>query len=176
MKHMLRRLDGLLDLIERSVVAVLCCVALILGVMQVVLRYLFNTGFHWNETVFVTLTLWAMLIGGSRAVREGLHARVEIIASILPERGVHVCNLLAMLAACALSALYFYCGYLYVQFVHSMDLRDIDTNVPEAVTYAIVPVAMGLFVVRYVIKLIDWFSDPGEYSRPPEIEQPGGGL
>jgi TRAP-type C4-dicarboxylate transport system permease small subunit len=167
---MLHKVDRLLYHFENFLIAILCSIALFLGVMQVVLRYVFNTGFHWNEAIFVNLTVWAMLIGGSRAVRDGLHARVEIIASLLPERGVHICNLISLLLAFSLSAYLMYCGFLYTQFVHSMDISDIDSGIPDAITYAIVPLAMGLFIIRYFIKIVDWFHDPGEYGRVAEVD------
>jgi C4-dicarboxylate transporter DctQ subunit len=172
---LLAKLDSLLARVEILLIAAFCTVAFILGVMQVVLRYAFGIGFHWNEGVFVTLTVSAMMLGGSRAVRDGLHARVEIIANILPERGVHVCNLIALISALCLSALYVVCGYLYVQFVNSMGIRDIDSNIPDAITYSIVPISMSLFVIRYIIKIVDWRSDPGEYSRMSEIEHDSAG-
>ncbi|MDH5534509.1 MAG: hypothetical protein OEZ08_02915, partial [Betaproteobacteria bacterium] len=60
--------DRTLAHIETGVIVLLSSTALGLGVMQVVLRYVFNTGFPWTEALFVNLTIWAMLFGGSRAV------------------------------------------------------------------------------------------------------------
>lgn len=167
---MLKKIDHILYHFENVTVALFCIAALTLGVMQVVLRYVFNTGFHWNEAIFVTLTVWAILIGGSRAIRDRLHARVEIIASLVPERAVHACNLLSLILAFALSAVFLYCGLLYTKFVHSMGIADIDSGIPDAITYAIVPLAMALYVIRYSIKFIDWFKDPGEYSRMLKVD------
>ena len=166
----LSRIDHGLALLESAIIVALCSVALVLGVLQVFLRYVVNTGFHWNEAVFVTLTIWAMLIGGSRAIRDGLHPRVEIIANILPERAVHFCNLIALLSAFALSALFMVCGFFYTRFVNSMGIADIDSGVPDAITYAIVPIAMFVFIIRYFIKIVHWFRDPGEYSRMVHID------
>lgn len=168
--QLLAKIDQVLARLEALIIVALCSAALFLGVMQVFLRYVVNTGFHWNEAVFVTLTIWAMLIGGGRAIREGLHPRVEIIANILPERAVHFCNLIALLCALALSTLFMFCGFLYTRFVNSMGIADIDSGIPDAITYAIVPIAMFVFVVRYIIKIIDWFKDPGEYSRMVQVD------
>jgi TRAP-type C4-dicarboxylate transport system permease small subunit len=162
---MLRRLDDILERIENLLVIVMFSVAFLLGVLQVFLRYVFAIGFHWNEAVFVTLTVSAVLIGGSRAVRNGYHARVELIATIMPERVVFGCNLVALVSALLLSAFYSYCGYLYVIFVNSMGITDMDSGIPDAITYSIVPLTMGLFVIRYFIKIVEWRHDPGAYSR-----------
>jgi len=153
-------LDKALAYVETGVIVLLSTVALGLGVMQVVLRYVFNTGFPWNEAVFVTLTIWAMLFGGSRAVRDGVHVRVDVLAVILPRAGARILDLIGMLASLALTSFFFYCGIQYTRFVHQMGIRDIETSIPDAVTYGIVPVAMAAFAIRYVILIVEWVRNP----------------
>jgi TRAP-type C4-dicarboxylate transport system permease small subunit len=153
-------IDRALAYVETGVIVLLSTIALGLGVMQVVLRYAFNTGFPWTEAAFVTLTIWAMLFGGSRAVRDGVHVRVDALALVLPPAGARLLDLIGMLASLALTSFFFYCGLQYTQFVHQMGLRDIETNVPDAVTYAIVPIAMGAFAIRYVILIVEWVRNP----------------
>jgi len=153
-------LDKALACIEASVIVCLSSAALGLGVMQVVLRYVFNTGFPWTEALFVTLTIWAMFFGGARAVRDGVHVRVDVLAVVLPRAVGRFLDLLGMLASLALTTFFFYCGLQYTQFVQEMGIRDIETNVPDAVTYAIVPIAMAAFAIRYVILLVDWVRNP----------------
>ena len=152
--------DRALARVETGVIVALSTAALGLGVMQVVLRYIFNTGYPWTESVFVNLTIWAMLFGGSRAVRDGLHVRVDLLATLLPRKGFWVVELVSMLASLALCLFFCYCGLQYVQFVNQMGLRDLETNIPDAVTYGIVPVAMLAFVVRYVILIVGWVRNP----------------
>ncbi len=163
-------LDRELAHVETGAIVLLSTVALGLGVMQVVLRYVFNTGFPWNEAVFVTLTIWAMLFGGSRAVRDGVHVRVDILAVILPRAGARILDLIGMLASLALTSFFFYCGLQYTQFVHQMGIRDIETNVPDAVTYAIVPVTMAAFAIRYVILIVEWVRNPDAGGRSKHEE------
>ncbi|KPK17973.1 MAG: hypothetical protein AMJ67_12095 [Betaproteobacteria bacterium SG8_41] len=163
-------LDRALAHAETGAIVLLSTVALGLGVMQVVLRYVFNTGFPWNEAVFVTLTIWAMLFGGSRAVRDGVHVRVDILAVILPRAGARILDLIGMLASLALTSFFFYCGLQYTQFVHQMGIRDIETNVPDAVTYAIVPVTMAAFAIRYVILIVEWVRNPDAGGRSKHEE------
>jgi len=163
-------LDKALAYVETGVIVLLSSVALVLGVMQVVLRYVFNTGFPWTEAVFVTLTIWAMFFGGSRAVRDGVHVRVDVLAMVLPRAVGRFLDLLGMLASLALTSFFFYCGLQYTQFVHQMGIRDIETNVPDAVTYAIVPITMAAFAIRYVILVVDWVRNPDARGRSKHEE------
>ncbi len=152
--------DRTLAHIETGAIVLLSSVALGLGVMQVVLRYAFNTGFPWTEALFVNVMIWAMLFGGSRAVRDGVHVRVDILATLLPRTGARILDLLGMLASLALTVFFFYCGLQYVRFVNQMGIRDIETHIPDAVTYAIVPIAMAAFVIRYVILIVECVRNP----------------
>lgn len=172
----LRRLDTYLAKFELIVIASFSAVALALGVMQVVLRYVFNTGFYWTESLFTTLTIWAMLIAGSRAVRDGIHARVSIFEAALPALAVRACNLVAMLASLALCSFFFYCGVLYIQFVHQMEIVSMEMNIPEAVIYAIVPLAMGAFCLRYVILIVEALKDPRRLDPPEDASIEGSGV
>jgi len=165
--------DRTLAHIETGVIVLLSSTALGLGVMQVVLRYVFNTGFPWTEALFVNLTIWAMLFGGSRAVRDGLHVRVDLLATLLPRAGVWVVELLSMLASLALCIFFFYCGLLYVQFVNQMGVRDLETHIPDAITYAIVPIAMAAFIIRYLILIVDWVRNPQSGAAPDAVKHGG---
>src|SRR3990172_7949693 len=117
---LLALIDRALGHIESGVIVLFASGAFALGVMQVVLRYVFNTGFPWTGTVFVELTVWAMLFGGSRAVRDGLHVRVDLLATLLPPTGAWILDLVSTLASLALCLFFFYGGLRYVQFVNQM--------------------------------------------------------
>lgn len=174
--HLLRRLDKYLAKLETIIIASFAMIALALGVMQVVLRYVFNTGFHWTESLFITLTIWAMLMAGSRAVRDGIHVRVTIFEAVLPALAIRACNLAGMLASLALCSVFFYGGFLYIRFVDQMDIASMETNIPEAVIYAIVPIAMGAFALRYVILIAEALKDPTLLDPSENTGMEGGGV
>lgn len=156
MKSPQRSVERALTAAESAAILVLVLSAFAIGVMQVTLRYVFNTGFPWSEGVFVMLTVWAMLVAGSRAVRDGLHVRVDIVLHIVP-RGVRVAfDIVSLIASWALSGYFAYCGYLYVRFVHGIGAVSAEAYLPEWIIYLIVPIAMGAFFLRYLLKFIAW--------------------
>jgi len=157
---LLALLDRMLATMETGVIVLFSSAALGLGVMQVVLRYVFNTGFSWTEAGFVSLTIWAMLFGGSRAVRDGVHVRVDVLAMHLPRTYARLLELIGMLTSLSLCAFFFYGGLQYVRFVHQLGIADIETGMSDAVTYAIVPIAMAAFVLRYVLLIVEWWRSP----------------
>jgi C4-dicarboxylate transporter, DctQ subunit len=154
MMMFLSRLDRILSVLESIVIGSLTLAALCLGTMQVVLRYVFNMGFHWSEEAFMLCTVTAMLFAGSRAVQEDKHVRVELLAMALSDRWNQRMNIISHAASLALCGYFVYCGVLYVLFAHLIDAVSPETGIPDWIIYLLVPVTMGLFSIRYVIRIV----------------------
>lgn len=148
-------LDRIMNSFEMIMIGVLAVAAFVVGAMQVILRYVFNTGFPWTEGIFITLTVWAVMIGGSRAVRDRIHIRVDVFVMLLPaaiQRPIHFFANLVSLGLCLFFA---YCGFLYTHFVWQIDVMSIDSYIPEWIIYSIIPLAMTAFTIRY-LQVIWW--------------------
>lgn len=154
MRRMLDKLDSALSGVETLAVAALSIAALMLGTAQVVLRYAFNTGFTWSEAIFVLLTVAAMLLAGSRAVRDDGHVRVDLLPQVLPRPARTALRLLRYAVSLALCGFLAWAGVKYVLFTRSMGIVSPASELPVWVTYLLVPLAMGLFALRYVMLLL----------------------
>jgi TRAP-type C4-dicarboxylate transport system permease small subunit len=152
----LAALDKALAAVESVGMLVLTLTALAIGIMQVVLRYVFNTGISWSEGVFITFTIWAMLLAGSRAVRDGLHVRVDVGIRLLPERFKRAAELIALIVPLILCGFFFYAGFLYTEFVYGFGTISPEARIPDWVIYGCVPVTMAAFVLRYLILIVRW--------------------
>jgi C4-dicarboxylate transporter DctQ subunit len=149
-------LDRISSNVISATIVILSLTALFIGTMQVVLRYAFNTGFPWSEGIFVMLTVWAMLIAGIRAARQGLHVRVDIGVLLLPPALRRIAEGIAVFASIALSGYFAYCGALYVHFVWSIDATSAEAYLPVWIIYLIVPVSMAGFCIRYLQRILLW--------------------
>lgn len=174
MKPVLKAVDRVLAGIETVVILVSISVALVLGSMQVILRYAFNTGHHSTEAFFVILTVTAMMFAGSRAVRSDQHVRVDVVQMILPARIRLIAQILSHAVCLALCGYFFYAGLRYVLFLRMMGTISPDTGLPDWMIYSLVPVVLGFFTLRYVICLILRCLDP--YDAAPATPHIGGGL
>jgi C4-dicarboxylate transporter DctQ subunit len=149
----MRALLRLIDRIEAIGMAFFFSVALVIGTATVVARYGFNTGVVWSEQVFVNCTIWAALIGASRAVRDGLHVRVDVLVNSLGpgwRRSLEVFGLLVNLCFCAVL---FYAAIGYTEFLMMIGTRNVDSGVREWVTYLVTPLFLALMCVRYLALL-----------------------
>ena len=154
MKRWLDRLDSAMAVAETVLIALLSIGAFAVGVVQVVLRYGFNTGFSWAEAVFVLMTVAAMLVAGSRAVAEDAHVRVDLVPMMSPPPIRRLLQLTAHLLSFALCAYFFYAGTQFVGFAHMMETASPDTGFADWVVWLVVPITMGGFCLRYAIRII----------------------
>lgn len=127
--------------------------ALLLGVMQVVLRYVFNTGFVWVETALVALTILAAMTGGSRAAARGVHVRISLVTDMLKGASRRFVNSIALLVTILYCTVLVCGGVLYVQFLYQAGVVSIETGLPAWVFATIAPFTLLLFVLRYLQQL-----------------------
>lgn len=164
----LDRFDARLERVENFAVVTLTLIALGMGTMQVVMRYVFNFGFPWTEGIFVFLTVWGMMIAGSVAVKRWIHVRVDLILILVNKKYRRFVVLLNLTFPMLLSALYIYCGILYINFVWMIDSVSVETGVKDWIIYLIVPISMTAFAVRYLMLLVRLVR--GEDISPPTVD------
>lgn len=130
--------------------ATLLAAAACLGLLQIVLRYVFATGFDWVEAYLVMFVIYAALIGASVAVRRGLHVRLEVVVDKLAPRPrwavVLATDVLCLLYTLAL-------WWFAVQFmiqVSRFGIINLESDLPQWVHSLAGPVGMGLMSLRYL--------------------------
>lgn len=146
-------MNRVLTALENAIMVVALLGALAIGTLQVVLRYVFNTNFVWTELTLITLTILAVLVGGSRAAADNIHVRITVLSDNVPAAARRVLDVLSVLVALAYSAFMAYVGILYVQFLKMTGLVSVEADFPSWIIYAIGPFAMILFVLRYLGRL-----------------------
>ncbi|OWY10396.1 hypothetical protein B6V72_17435 [Thioclava sp. F34-6] len=155
----MKALDRLLSAVEVSIILIGSLLGLGLAVLQVVLRYVFSTGIHWLEAGSVTALVWAMLMGASRAVRTGTHPRVDLLMHALPLRARAALNTLAFGAALLLVTFYLADAVSYARFVWGMGVTHPEFGGNLALPFAILPVILTFFLLRYLMLIIAMWTD-----------------
>ncbi len=124
--------------------------ALMVGMGQVIARYVFNYGLLWADQAFVKFTIWAALIGASRAVRDGLHVRVDLVLDQLgpvPRRSAELLVIVINIAFCGVMC---WAALGYLEFLQMVGTTNVDTGVPEWVPFLVTPLFLALMCVRYL--------------------------
>ncbi|MGG5811128.1 TRAP transporter small permease [Falsiroseomonas sp. CW058] len=139
----------LVDRIETFAMAFFFSAALLVGAGQVVARYVFNTGVMWSDQAFVKFTIWAALFGASRAVRDGLHVRVDVVLDQLPPAARRPVEMLGLLVNIAFCGAMLWAAIGYTDFLMMVGTTNIDSGLPEWIAFLITPTFLALMCLRY---------------------------
>lgn len=165
----IQALDGALSWLESGLIGALATMAFLIGCAQVILRYVFNTGFDWSEGVFVVLTVAAMLAAGSRAARDDAHVRMDLVAEHATPGARKALVLTGHLATFALCVYFCVAGYTYVRFAYDMETVAPETGIAEWKTWLVIPLSMLAFSLRYAILISDvWYDRPTAHREVRE--------
>ena len=97
--------DALWDRAERFLIGVLGTLAMLVGLVQVVGRYVApRYAISWAEEVIVYLIVWGIMLAASQLVRTDGHVRADLVLRAAPariQRWMEVINCIAALAFCA---------------------------------------------------------------------------
>lgn len=149
------RPDTIWDRFERLFVGLLGALAMLVGLVQVLGRYLFPAhAIAWAEEVIVYLVVWAVLVISSQLVRTDGHVRPDLVLRILPpgaQRWVEVFNCLVALLFSAGMVWY---GWEIVSTSWMIDEHSSTAlGFPMWLYYACLPVGGALMVLRYLARL-----------------------
>ena len=81
----MERLDSLTARRERWMLIVLLSVMVVLGLLQIISRFVIKAPIMWSEALLMYMFVWFSFLGASLAVRELSHFEVEIFMVRLPQ-------------------------------------------------------------------------------------------
>lgn len=93
----MQRFDQVLTWIENSLAALALGGATIIAIAGVIARYVFGNGIFWSEEAVIFLVILSTFIGAVITLRHNEHVNVDIIPSLLGERGKWVFAMLGAL-------------------------------------------------------------------------------
>jgi C4-dicarboxylate transporter DctQ subunit len=145
-----QRLLKAADRLEETFMIVALTFMTVLTVVQVVLRYLFATGFVWSLEVTTYAFAWLVLIGMSYGVRTEAHIAVDLLTRRLSPRGARVTAAVALAAGLAYCALMIYGSAQFVDRLMTLGTNARDIPLPRWVLTGIMPIAFALLALRLV--------------------------
>jgi C4-dicarboxylate transporter DctQ subunit len=136
-------------------VGLLGAIAMLVGLVQVVGRYLFPAyAISWAEEVIVYLVVWGVMIISSQLVRTDGHVRPDLVLRLVGPRGqrwMESFNCIVALVFCAGMVWY---GVNIAQSSWMLDEHSAsDFAFPMWIYYTALPVGGLLMFVRYCIRL-----------------------
>ena len=151
--NFLHKLESrLIDLVAATTTA-LFLVMLVLAIVQIVLRFEFNSGMLWADPLTRRLVLWVGLLGAVLATKEEKHFQLDVLTRYLSPAQRRV---LAVLSASITPIVCFVLAYAsvsYLQVVASEHDPGLG-NVPMWVVSSVIPLAFVLIAFEFVIRAL----------------------
>jgi C4-dicarboxylate transporter DctQ subunit len=162
-----QRLLKAADRLEETFMIVALTFMTVLTVVQVVLRYVFATGFVWSLEVTTYTFAWLVLIGMSYGVRTEAHIAVDLVTRRLSPRGARVIAAIALAAGLAYCALMIYASGQFVERLMTLGTNARDIPLPRWLLTGIMPIAFGLLALRLVqaARPVLWPRDTSERAQ-----------
>ena len=140
----------IIDTLEEGLMAALLGFMTLLTFIQVVLRYVFNSGWVWSLEATAYAFAWLVLIGMSYGVRTHTHIAVDLAVRKLPERGRYCAALLVTALCLVYAGLMVYGSWRLVAGLHMLGNYARDVPLPKWLLTGIMPVAFLLLTFRFL--------------------------
>ncbi len=139
-----------MDKLEEMVMAALLAAMTLLTFSQVVLRYVFNSGWVWSLEATTYLFAALVLFGMSYGVRTRAHIAVDILVNRFPKRTRRYISLFAIACCLAYALLMLYGSSVLVQrlYILGNDARDLPLG--KWILTATMPVGFLLLGLRFL--------------------------
>ena len=138
------------DHLEEGILAALLALMTVLTFVQVVMRYVFNSGLVWSLEATTYSFAALVLIGMSYGVRTNSHIAVDLFTKKMPQPLQRYVNFAAVIACVVYALLMLYGSYVLVYrlFVLGNEARDIPA--PKWLLTVTMPIGFALLTYRFI--------------------------
>lgn len=116
--------------------------------LNVVMRYIFNTGLTWSDEVSVNLFVWFIFLGGILAAIEKMHLKVDIFTNLFNQKNQKnqkiftiVANIFVLLAM----------GILLVGGIAQVEVSNNNISSATGIPFSWITVSMVVFASGVIL-------------------------
>jgi C4-dicarboxylate transporter DctQ subunit len=139
-----------LDRLEEWIVISMLAAMTGLTFVQVVLRYVFNSGFTWALEMTTIFFAVMIFVGISYGVRKGAHIGVDALVRLMPSRVRRAVSIFVVLACLAYAGIIISGSLDYVGKMRSVGVELEDLPFPIWIVRAIMPLGYALLTLRFL--------------------------
>jgi TRAP-type C4-dicarboxylate transport system permease small subunit len=146
----LGRVEKVGKAMEDGLLVTVLSAMILLAVLQIFLRNLFDLGFIWSDELLRLLVLWLAVAGAVAASRKDRHISIAVLDRFLPESVQKIVRILLDVFTAVVCALIAWHSLAFVRT--SMEFGDTMLgNVPAWIPQIIMPVGFALIAWRYTL-------------------------
>jgi len=134
-------------------------ITVLVVIINVALRYLFQSGIFWAEEVATTSFIWSVFIGSAAAYRYNMHIGIDFVTKIGPRRWRALTSVIIDLSMFIINA---YIVYLSVFFIQAntmkrtpvLDIPALYVNLALTVGFSLMSVYALFFLYQSILGLL----------------------
>lgn len=100
---------------EEIISSLFISVTVILVIVNVILRYVFNTGLFWSEEVATTCFVWSVFIGAAACYKKRMHIGIDMLIRLTPPFMQKIINLIVHIMLIGLNGYIAYLSYVFIR-------------------------------------------------------------
>lgn len=139
----------ILDRLEEWIISLMLLAMTALSFMQVVRRYVFNTGFSWTLELITVLFACMIFVGISYGVRVGSHIGVDALVRLLPPPLRRKVSLVAVLLCLVYVGFILYGSTIYVSKMMEIGVELEDLPLERWKVLIVMPIGYALVALRF---------------------------
>jgi C4-dicarboxylate transporter DctQ subunit len=159
---------GAVNRLEEGILAVLLALMTLLTFIQVVLRYVFNSGIVWSLEATTYSFAALVLFGMSYGVRTKTHIAVDLFTRKLPATLERTVNIIAVIACLVYATLMLYGSFIFVDRL--LTLGNLARDVPAPKWLLTITMPIGFILLAYRFLEAGWHLLRGD--EVPHSESP----
>lgn len=140
----------ILDRLEEWIISLMLFAMTALAFMQVVRRYVFNTGFSWTLELTMVFFATMIFVGISYGVRVGSHIGVDALVRLMPHQTRRVVSMLAVVLSLVYVGLVLYGSTVYVSKMMEIGVELDDLPIERWKVLIIMPIGYVLVGFRFL--------------------------
>jgi C4-dicarboxylate transporter DctQ subunit len=140
---------SVINRLEEGLMALFLAVMTFLTFVQVVLRYVFNTGWIWSLEATTYTFAWLVLLGMAYGVRTRTHIAVDLVVGRLKGRALRIASILAILICIAYALMMLYGGAVLVLRLVDLGNEARDLPVKRWILLILLPGGFALLAFRF---------------------------
>jgi TRAP-type C4-dicarboxylate transport system permease small subunit len=149
---MLKTTERILAAIIDGAIATFFALILLITIMQVCLRYGFNSSILGGNEAMEALFIYTTAFGAAAAVRRRMHININFLVELLPESGQRVADVLVHLLVAFLNGVMIYFSIGWISKVGGNESPVM--RVPEWIMQISIPLGCGLVICYCLVNII----------------------
>lgn len=135
--------------VEKTLLVILMLAMATVTFVQVIARYVFNSGAVWALELTVFLFAWLVLLGAAHLAREGRHIGIDALITALRPGPRKICGLLASGACVLYAGLMLSGSWTYFAKLYRLRIPAADLPVQSWIVVAILPLSFLVLALRF---------------------------